>query len=343
LQIRLVRVHRRAGRERQHRRTSRPLQGEQGVCLNRASSHLRISQHMPNTCAAPPSPLANRARAFAATASLVSYYDRHLAIVDGVALEWTAQGAPRPLPPRCRQVGVSKDASFALRDTGELVAWTDAAPTPRTLMAGVQYFAAGASGCFAIDMQGVLWHADAAFATPAVAARVAQHVVAACIGDGADYYITRNGALFVRGLAHRGQYGDGALHATTDFVSTARNAVDVKAHTGHAIYLAADGTVWGTGGNRFGPLSTHGLGDMATHWGAIFDGCVAIATGSRHTVALRANASLWAWGDGFAIAPARIHGDVIALAAGDTVTLARTSDGALWQWDRGAGPRRLPV
>jgi alpha-tubulin suppressor-like RCC1 family protein len=80
---------------------------------------------------------------------------------------------------------------------------------------------------------------------------------------------------------------------------------------------------------------------MATHWGAIFDGAVAIATGSRHSVALRPDGSLWAWGDGFAIAPAQIHGDEIALAAGDTVTLARTADGALWQWDRGSGPRRL--
>ncbi len=286
-----------------------------------------------------PLPLANEARAFAATASLVSYYDRHLALVDGVALGWTGQGSPRPMLAGCRQAGVSKDAFFALRDTGELVTWEDRATAPRTLRAGVQAFAAGATGWFAIDAQGALWHASATGAPT----RVAQDVAAACIGDGADYYIGRDGRLFVRGLAHRGQYGDGALHATADFVSTARHAVAVKAHTGHAIYLRDDGTVHGTGGNRFGPLSSHGLGDMATQWGAIFDGCVAIATGSRHSVALRPDASLWAWGEGFAIAPARIHGNVTALAAGDTVTLARTADGALWQWDRGAGPRRLPM
>lgn len=295
---------------------------------------------MPTT-GTPPPPFANGARAHAATASLVSYYDRHLAIVDGVALGWTGQGAPRPMLAGCRQVGVSKDAFLALRDTGELVTWDDAATTPRTLMGGVQAFAAGATGWFAIDAQGGLWHAAAA--GPAAPTRVARDVAAACIGDGADYYITRDGALFVHGLAHRGQYGDGALHATADFVSTARHAVAVKAHTGHAIYLRDDGTVLGTGGNRFGPLSAHGLGDMATQWGAIFDGAVAIATGSRHSVALRPDASLWAWGEGFAIAPARIHGNVTALAAGDTVTLARTADGALWQWDRGAGPRRLSV
>lgn len=300
---------------------------------------------MPNTRATPAPPLANGAHAFAATASLVSYYDRHMAIVDGVAVGWTGQGAPRPMLPGCRQVAVSKEAWFALRDTGELVTWNDVASTPRLLMAGVHAFAAGATGWFAIDRHDALWHCAATSvagnAASTVPVRVAQGVAAACIGDGADYYITRDGALFVRGLAHRGQYGDGALHATAEFVSTAHAAVAVKAHTGHAIYLREDGTVFGTGGNRFGPLSSHGLGDMATHWGAIFDGGVAIATGSRHSVALRPDASLWAWGDGFAIAPARIHGDVVALAAGDTVTLARTRDSALWQWDRGAGPRRL--
>ncbi len=35
----------------------------------------------------------------------------------------------------------------------------------------------------------------------------------------------------------------------------------------------------GTGGNRFGPLSRHGLGDKADRWGPVFDGARAIAFG----------------------------------------------------------------
>lgn len=283
---------------------------------------------------------ANAAVAHAATTSLAAFYDRNMAIIEGAAYAWDAQEVPRPMLPDCRAVGVSKDACFALRMSGELVTWRDDAARATRLMAGVQAFAAGVTGWFAIDDQGVLWHATTAIDDPA---RVAQDVIAACIGDGADYYITRDGALFVRGLAQRGQYGDGVLQATAHFVATAQSAVAVKAHTGHAIYLAADGTVFGTGGNRFGPLSSHGLGDMAARWGAIFDGCVAIATGARHSVALRPDGSLWAWGEGFDIAPAKICAAVHALAAGDTVTLVRTADGALWQWDRGVGPRRLLV
>lgn len=37
----------------------------------------------------------------------------------------------------------------------------------------------------------------------------------------------------------------------------------MKAHTGHALYLRRDGVVLATGGNRYGPLGAHGLGDKA--------------------------------------------------------------------------------
>jgi len=99
--------------------------------------------------------------------------------------------------------------------------------------------------------------------------------------------------------------------------------------------------VLGTGGNRFGPLSRHGLGDKADRWGPVFDGARAIATGSRHSVAIRHDASLWAWGEGFGIEPRRLQGEVLAAAAGDTATLALGADGSLWQWEGGGTPRRL--
>ncbi len=312
---------------------------------------------------------------------LASYYTRHQAVVGGTALAWRDEDPPRRQLADVRQVGVSRDACFALRADGALVAWSDAAagslqgpstasftapftapsggssagaaPRLTVLMQGVAGFAAGQSGWFAIDTAGVLWYRAATaagagaststslVATPTPPTRVADNVAAACIGDSADYFIARDGTLFVKGLAHRGQYGDGKLTATAHFVPTARDAVAVKAHTGHAIVLQRDGTVLGTGGNRFGPLSSHGLGDKADRWGPIFDGAVAIATGSRHSAALRADGSLWVWGDGFEIAPKKLFEGVAEVAAGDTATLALTRAGALWQWERGRGPRRV--
>jgi alpha-tubulin suppressor-like RCC1 family protein len=272
--------------------------------------------------------------------TLASYYERHMALEGEVAFGWIGRGPPRRLRAGVVQVGVSRDAWFALLADGSLAAWADTPQAATTLMRGVRKFAAGASGWFAIDAAGTLWHGTGTSAAPK---RVAEDVVDACIGDSADYYITRDGKLFVKGLAHRGQYGDGKLSATPDFVVTAQEAVAVRAHTGHAIHLRRDGSVWGTGGNRYGPLSSHGLGDKADRWGRLFDGATAIATGSRHSLAIRADGSLWGWGEGFAIAPAKLLDGVTAVAAGDTATLARSADGTLWQWDAGGSPRRLTL
>jgi hypothetical protein len=271
------------------------------------------------------------------SAALASYYELHMALIDGVAYAWRGQGQPVRQRGGVRQVGVSRAACFALLDDGRLLRWGDDPQRTDTLMQGVAQFAAGESGWFAIDASRQLWHGGS---TPH---RVAADVVAACIGDGADYCVRQDGTLWVKGLAHRGQYGDGRLTASTDFIRTADAAVAVKAHTGHAIYLRRDGVVLGTGGNRFGPLGKHGLGDKADRWGAVFDGARAIATGSRHSLAIRPNGSLWAWGEGFGIEPRQLLGDVLATAAGDTATLALAADGALWQWDGASGPRRLQV
>lgn len=279
------------------------------------------------------------ASADASAPSLASYYDRHLALDGDVAWGWTAAGAPQRRRSGVRQVGVSQDADFALLDDGTLVTWRDAPAQPTVLMARVAAFAAGQSGWFAIDTGRTLWHGGGTTAPR----RVAEGVVAACIGDSADYFIDTAGRLHVHGLAHRGQYGDGKLSATPGFVVTAHDVVAVKAHTGHAIHLRRDGVVLGTGGNRFGPLSHHGLGDKADRWGPIFDGAVAIATGSRHSLAMRADGSLWAWGEGFGIAPRKLHDGIVAVAAGDTATIARGADGRLHQWDGGRGPRTVAL
>ena len=278
------------------------------------------------------------ARADASGPALAAYYDRHMALRDGVAWGWQGRGTPRRLRDGVRQVGVGRDHSYALLDDGRLLRWTEDPAHAEVLCDGVAWFAAGQSGWFAADAAQALWHGGAGAAAPV---RVADGVVAACIGDSADYYITGDGRLHVKGLAHRGQYGDGKLQATPGFVATAGDALAVKAHTGHAIYLRKDGVVLGTGGNRFGPLSRHGLGDKADRWGPVFEGAVAIATGSRHSLAIRADGSLWAWGEGFGIEARRVHEQVRGVAAGDTVTLATAADGSLWQWDGGQGPRPL--
>jgi len=281
--------------------------------------------------------LATPALGDSSSPALASYYDRHMAIVGSAAYGWQGSAAPRRMRDGVLQVGVGRDTYLALLADGSLLSWADAGDAPRTLMRDVSRFAAGRSGWFAIDRNHRLWHGSGDQAPKPVA----EDVIEASIGDSADYYITRDGRLHVKGLAHRGQYGDGRSTPTADYVVTASDANSVKAHTGHAIHLRRDGTVMGTGGNRYGPLSSWGLGDKADRWGRIFDGAAAIATGSRHSAAIRADGSLWVWGGAFPIEPTRVFENVSAVAAGDSATIVLTRDGTLWQWDGAGPPRRL--
>lgn len=281
------------------------------------------------------------ARADATSPQLAAYYDRHALLLGDRMLGWEGRGRPRLLRDGVVQAGVSKDAWLALDAAGVLWRWSADAARATRLRDGVARFAAGASGWIAIDRDGAAWQAGTD--DRPVRLSPGSAVVDACVGDSADYLVTADGRLHVKGLAHRGQYGDGLLRATEQYASTATDVVAVRAHTGHAIHLRRDGVVMGTGGNRYGPLSSHGLGDKADRWGPIFDRAVAIATGSRHSLALRADGSLWGWGEGFAIQPARLMERVRAAAAGDTVTLALATDGALWQWNAGRGPERVAL
>ncbi len=268
---------------------------------------------------------------------LAAYYDRQMAIVAGKVYAWKGDSPPVPVAISARQVGVGRDSYYVLTNEADLVRLSTNLKRQTVLMTGIVNFAAGDSGVLAITNAGDLW-----WVSGDTKERVASDVADAAVGDGANYYITRSGDLFVKGRAHRGQYGDGRLETTDRFVKTASGAVRITAHTGHAILLFTNGDVVGTGGNIYGPVGKHGLGDKAIRWSRIMSGAEAIATGSSHSLAIRPNGTLFAWGRGYDTEPMPIMEDVVAVAAGSRTTIALTRDDTLWQWDRGREPRHVP-
>jgi hypothetical protein len=210
----------------------------------------------------------------------------------------------------------------------------------------VDSFHAGRSGLLIIRTGGSLWHVETTGLlgfgekVAGMSAQIADNVLTASVGDSANYYVTRDGALFVQGRAHRGQYGDGLLASAESYVQTAKDVVQVVSHTGHALILKKDGSVWGTGGNIYGPLGSHGYGDKAIQWGPIFDGVIAIATGSSHSLAIRRDGSLWIWGRNEGLDPKQVMTEVSAAAAGIHSSIA-LSKGLLWQWDTGTQPKSI--
>lgn len=269
---------------------------------------------------------------------LAAYYDRQMAIVAGKVYAWEDDEAPVELPFAARQVGVGRDAYYALTNDGDLITFGEVADQPAVLMRGIAKFAAGDSGVLAITNGRTLW-----WIAGETRQRLASDVADAAVGDGANYYITASGDLFVKGRAHRGQYGDGRLTSTDRFVQTASNVTRVTAHTGHAILLLANGDVVGTGGNIYGPVGKHGLGDKAIRWSGIMSGATAIATGSSHSLAIRRDGTLVAWGRGYELDPMPVLTEVVAVAAGSRTTIALTRDDTLWHWKRGRTPQRVPL
>lgn len=271
---------------------------------------------------------------------VAAYYELKLAALAGMVVEWSAGAVPRKVSLAALQVAVAGNHAYALDTQLRVRAWPAGSNRLETLLDSTVWIAAGDSGLMAIRCDGSLWQRASGATTWS---RITSAAIHAWVGDGADYYVDPAGGLFVQGKAHRGQYGDGKLTEGAGWTRVATDAQAVVAHTGHALYLRRDGVVMGTGGNRFGPLGSHGLGDKADAWGPIFQSARSIATGSRHSMAIRADGSLWVWGAEEGIAPKQVLTGIDAAAGGLQDSVALGADGALWHWSLGKTPQRVPL
>ena len=115
----------------------------------------------------------------------------------------------------------------------------------------------------------------------------------------------------------------------------------------HTVILKEDGTVWTWGLNNYGQLGDDTAGETRGEPRQVegVDDVIEIAAGYGHTVVLKADGSVWAWGynqhgqlgDGTTTnrtQPKKITGleDVIHIAAGYRHTVALKSDGEVWAW-----------
>jgi alpha-tubulin suppressor-like RCC1 family protein len=276
------------------------------------------------------------AHADSSSPRLAAYYDRQMAIVAGKVFAWEGQNEPVEIPIEAIQVGVGRDRCYVLSNTGKLISFQGKSKKTTVLMVGIKGFSAGHSGVLGITNEGALWWMSGKIKRP-----IASSVSAAAVGDGANYYISSSGELFVMGSAHRGQYGDGRLEQTDQFVRTASGAAQITAHTGHAILLTKNGDVLGTGGNIYGPVGNYGLGDKAVRWSKIMSDVRAIATGSSHSLAIRKDGTLMAWGNGYGVEAVSVLSEVVAVAAGSRTTIAIKRDDTLWQWGHAKSPKQL--
>jgi uncharacterized protein (TIGR03437 family) len=130
-------------------------------------------------------------------------------------------------------------------------------------------------------------------------------------------------------------------------------AVALAAGAYYSLGLDSDGTVWAWGDNTYGQFGNLTLPSLAgpIKVSGLTGVFVAIAAGGAHSLALKSDGTVWAWGLNAAgqlgngntsssNVPAQVNGltGAVAIAAGGEQSLALRSDGTVWSWGfNGAG------
>ena len=187
---------------------------------------------------------------------------------------------------------------------------------------------------------------------------------------GGGYYnlaLKADGTLWAWGDNSDGQLGLGDTTDRTSPVQVDGSWTTIATGYEHSLALKTDGTLWAWGDNTDGQLGDGTLTDrpspvqVCADYNVLSNNCttpltdvVAVTSGSRHSLALKANGTLWAWGGnadgglGISAFPDKfspvqvvdyndVSGyltDVVALATGSGGghSLALKADGTLWAW-----------
>lgn len=173
------------------------------------------------------------------------------------------------------------------------------------------------------------------------------------IDAGGNYTLAlrADGTLWSWGDNTFGQLGDGPLipRNVPGKIGTDSSWNAVSAGFYHAVALKSDGTIWVWGDNtrdQLGDGSASFARPAPVRLGTDAD-WAAVAAGDFHTLALKKDGSLWAWGDNSSgqvgdgsvvpknqALPVRIGTDTnwVSIAAGGSHSLALKADRSLWAW-----------
>ena len=170
-------------------------------------------------------------------------------------------------------------------------------------------------------------------------------------GQSHSFAVRSTGDVVAWGSNGQGELGIGTTQTppVPVIVPGLTDAVAIAKGGTHTLVAKADQTVVAWGQNGFGQLGTGTTGGpyaIAPVAVTGVTGVTAVAAGNRHSLALKSDHTVWAWGDraegaighgaasGTAPAPVHVTGvtDVVAIAAGRFHSFAVRDDGSLWAW-----------
>lgn len=175
------------------------------------------------------------------------------------------------------------------------------------------------------------------------------------VGSAGSYLVKSDGTLWAWGDYLTGKtYGTPAAekantHTMPVRVDALSAIVAISAGGGHTIVLKKDGTVWVWGFNGWGQLGNGAIaGERFPTPGLVssLSDIKAIAAGDDHSLALKNDGTVWAWGNNWhgqvgdgtdtdkRPSGSQVNGlsNVTAIAAGMAHSLALTKDGSVWAW-----------
>ena len=195
-----------------------------------------------------------------------------------------------------------------------------------------------------------------------------QDIIALASGGDHTVALRVDKTVWTWGRNANGQLGDGSWAAkdVPTRVAMLRDIVSVAAggsyyfSTGTSLAVRADGTVWAWGWNDKGQLGNGTTTDQPTPVQVkdpsdptgFLAGVIAVAAGERHSLALKANGTVWAWGYNGSgqlgddqwtdkLTPVRVKDPldatgfltgVKAIAAGALHSIALKNDKTVWTW-----------
>jgi len=185
--------------------------------------------------------------------------------------------------------------------------------------------------------------------------------------------IKTDGSLWAWGWNRFGQLGNGGGGNELDCVGWPVQTVPVKimdyvasvsASTNHTMAITTDGSLWAWGDNHSGEIGDGTATGRDENFNIIdnrryspvkvMDSVVAVSLGRAHSMAIREDGSLWAWGSNehgligkettlrpvgaaparSAQSPIKVMDSITSISAGNSHTLALKADGSVWAWGR---------